>query len=616
MVAHPLPLTFNPVSYSARLHQLLYEKAGLMELEKLKCVGAILVALTDTNFRSLYPSVQDGQELAQQILFAIQNQLELSGLPSETIQRCLSTLFFLGNDLKLQRLDGEGSALFGIVRDIDDHLLPHLHSNSGADILGDFYAEFTRFIHGDKRGLGIVLTPTHIRELMVDLVGVDATSTVMDICCGTGGFLLSATAPSSGAVRLVGVEQNPDMYTCAVMTLVMRGLDPRQIYLGDCFSFAAVLPEATAGLLNPPYAQQVHELSFFDYLLDNLAPGSLAAAIVPLSCFFKPDPERELLLSKHRLEAVMSLPVNVFYPTNAIQCGIILCRAKVPHSTVSDPTWLALWKEDGFVIQGRNRVCSDGSWQTKKQRWLEDFRQRYETPGYAICRHLGATDEWCAEAHLEGSYLVWDDTHFDQVVRDYTQHLVGLWNHRKINRALEVKANSGGSFLHPSEWKLKTFRLSDLFSVVRGTLTNLPKENRGDTPIISARARENGIHHRGTSEKTFPPGLITLVHNSSNAGVAYYQPEEFGATTNVKVLIPGWRMTSLQGLYLCAMIGKSAWRYSYGRTISASRQEAIEILLPVDEEGTPDWGRVEAYLRSFAAYPLLGALEEAVFDGG
>lgn len=65
-------------------------------------------------------------------------------------------------------------------------------AEEGTDILGHFYGEFLKYTGGDKKALGIVLTPRHITELFALIANVNKKSTVLDICAGTGGFLVSA----------------------------------------------------------------------------------------------------------------------------------------------------------------------------------------------------------------------------------------------------------------------------------------------------------------------------------------------------------------------------------------------------------------------------------------
>ena len=60
------------------------------------------------------------------------------------------------------------------------------------DVVGQFYGEFLKYTGGDKKSLGIVLTPRHITELFSLLANVQTDSKVLDLCAGTGGFLISA----------------------------------------------------------------------------------------------------------------------------------------------------------------------------------------------------------------------------------------------------------------------------------------------------------------------------------------------------------------------------------------------------------------------------------------
>ena len=59
------------------------------------------------------------------------------------------------------------------------------------DFLGIFYEAFLRYGF-DNNALGIVFTPRHITRFCVDLLGVGPEDRVIDVACGTGGFLVPA----------------------------------------------------------------------------------------------------------------------------------------------------------------------------------------------------------------------------------------------------------------------------------------------------------------------------------------------------------------------------------------------------------------------------------------
>lgn len=66
------------------------------------------------------------------------------------------------------------------------------------DIMGTFYTTFLKYAKGDTKDKGIVLTPKHITELFCDIAEIflerklDEKTKVLDICCGTGAFLIAA----------------------------------------------------------------------------------------------------------------------------------------------------------------------------------------------------------------------------------------------------------------------------------------------------------------------------------------------------------------------------------------------------------------------------------------
>lgn len=109
------------------------------------------------------------------------------------------------------------------------------------DIIGNFYGEFIRYTGGDKQGLGIVLTPKHVTELFSDIAKVNKNSVVLDICAGTGGFLISAMKKMTENVSadekrhiltnsLIGIEQEPQMFALAVSNMILRGDGKTNLY--------------------------------------------------------------------------------------------------------------------------------------------------------------------------------------------------------------------------------------------------------------------------------------------------------------------------------------------------------------------------------------------------
>jgi len=281
-----------------------------------------------------------------------------------------------------------------------------------------------------------VLTPRHVTELFALLANlsvnaevydsgkptVEATK-VLDICAGTGGFLISAmqrmmSLAVTDAQReyikkncLIGVEQQPNMYALAASNMILRGDGKANLYQGSCFDAAITKAvkehRCQVGMLNPPYSQGdegLHELVFVNHLLDCLEKGGTGIVIVPMSCAISPHPMREEIMKHHTLEAVMSMPDELFYPVGTITC-IMVFTSGIPHNVSHRKTWFGYWRNDGFVkTKHRGRVNLHGDWPAIRNHWVEQFRNREIHPGESVMQYVTHEDEWCAEAYMETDY--------------------------------------------------------------------------------------------------------------------------------------------------------------------------------------------------------------------
>ncbi|GAB1581909.1 N-6 DNA methylase [Phyllobacterium phragmitis] len=270
------------------------------------------------------------------------------------------------------------------------------------------------------------------------MAAVDRTSKVLDICTGTSGFLISSmhqmmkdatTKEHEDQIKklgLIGVEQQPTMFALAASNMVLRGDGKANLYQGSCFDPAIVAAikahNCNVGMVNPPYSQadeDLHELAFVQQMLECLDDGAVGIAIVPMSCAISPHPIREELLSKHTLEAVMSMPGELFYPVGTVTC-IMVWRAHKPHAKTARKTWFGYWRDDGFSkTKHRGRVDLNGRWAAIRDRWVESFRNREIHAGESVMHHVTHEDEWCAEAYLETDYSNIKEKDFERELQKY-----------------------------------------------------------------------------------------------------------------------------------------------------------------------------------------------------
>lgn len=416
----------NLMKYSRKLHNDLRDFAKLSEPEKPLLVSAISIALEDRSFRTSYKEETRAVDLAKSMINSISKVLEKAKIPENKRENMLQPYSFIPIHPELTKeknKDGKKiSILYDLVSEIDNNVKTFLDEYSGYDVLGQFYGEFLRYTGGDKKGLGIVLTPRHITELFSEIADVKKDDVVLDNCCGTGGFLISAmkkmiddAKDDSKEIekikkeRLIGIEQNPNMFALGCANMILRGDGKANVYRGDCFEVTPVIKQkhkCSVGFLNPPYSQKGEGLNELEYVLnclDGLEKNSLCVAIVPMSCAINKDPIKKRILEKHRLEAVMSMPDELFYPVGIITC-IMVFRAGVSHNKDIE-SWFGFWKDDGFVKTKHNgRVDKNHKWLEIKEKWIDMFRNKKEIIGLSVKNKVDWDDEWCAEAYMKTDY--------------------------------------------------------------------------------------------------------------------------------------------------------------------------------------------------------------------
>lgn len=425
--------------FSRDLHNYLRDYGKITVAQMPLLVSGVLIALMEKGFKVAYHKYI-GSELAQKTFQAIKDEINRTtlGVNQDEKKRAIINAFsFIEYHPELQKIDKKKneSPLEHIVHEMDSEMKPFTQDHFNFDIIGNFYGEFIRYTGGDAQGLGIVLTPKHITELFVELAKLDKNDKVLDTCCGTGGFLISAMKKMTEGVSeeerkkileksLIGIEQEPSMFALAVSNMILWGDGKTNLYQGSCFDeeiFKQIKNQASVGFINPPYSQEgenLHEWDFVITLLDALQKNATGIVIVPMSLATSPHLLRERLLKEHRLEAVMSMPDDLFYPIGVVAC-IMVFTAHVPHD--SDPhheSWFGYWKDDGFIkdrVEGR---VSTERWQKIHEEWLDVFRRK-EIVGKSVWKKVNVNDEWCAEAYLETDYESLTEKDFEREARKY-----------------------------------------------------------------------------------------------------------------------------------------------------------------------------------------------------
>ncbi len=201
-------------------------------------------------------------------------------------------------------MDGD-TVLSRCIYSLYENVIEVLENYTGIDVMGEFYTTFLRFTKGNAKEKGIVLTPKHITELFCDIAEfysdkkMTEETKVIDICCGTGAFLISSLAKIKENISniktsetnknekyryaqtnsLIGVERDPSMYALAYANMRFHGDgksnlfncssllidsyapidDSGKTYLNDnakipLHEALATFGDIDIGMINPPYS--------------------------------------------------------------------------------------------------------------------------------------------------------------------------------------------------------------------------------------------------------------------------------------------------------------------------------------------------------------------------
>ena len=238
------------------------------------------------------------------------------------------------------------------------------------DVMGELYNEFLKYAMTDGK-MGIVLTPSYVTKMMVQILEINADSKVMDLATGSAGFLIAAmdlmidfarNAPNQNAKsknekiatikqsQLLGVEENTDMFALATTNMILRGDGSSKIIQNDSFLVALELKEFKADriLLNPPFSYKENGMPFIKQGLDNMPRYALGAIIIQDSAGSgKARETNQDILKHHTLKASIKMPMDLFVPMAGVQTSIYIFEAQIPHD-YEKPVKFIDFRNDGY----------------------------------------------------------------------------------------------------------------------------------------------------------------------------------------------------------------------------------------------------------------------------
>lgn len=449
----------NTYSLNEMLH-----KHGISEKLRSQFVGTCLLALKN-NLEFKTPTLN-----APQIIAGISDIL--GQLLTDDINKASKLTLLNDNVLKNQDVrDLTVADLREILLTIEKNILPFINdrSTAGQDLLNLFFVTFNKYV--GKNDKNQAFTPDHITDFMSKISGVNKNSVIMDPCCGSGSFLVRAMTQAIDDCntndeiecvkkkQILGIEYDENIYGLATTNMLIHSDGNSNIYNGSCFDFEDLIRNAKPNviLMNPPYNGQKKHLPdsytdtwssntksdpskgfyFVKYIADTLNKYRIKATIavlLPVACAIGNSNEikkiKKHLLEENTLDAVFTLPNEVFYPGAAVSACCMVFKTGVKHSSSGD-TFFGYYKDDGFKkrknlgrVEQIDVITGKSKWQDIEQKWIGTYINRKSIDGFSVTQKVSGEDEWLCEAYMKTDYSKLTEDDFQQTINDYLSFLV------------------------------------------------------------------------------------------------------------------------------------------------------------------------------------------------
>ena len=355
-----------------------------------------------------------------------------------------------------------------ILEYIDDNVVPYINdkSTAGQDLLNLFFTTFNKYV--GKSDKNQAFTPDHICDFMSKAVGVNKKSRVLDPCCGSGAFLVRAMTDAMDDCdteeereevkknQIFGIEYEEGAYGLSSTNMLIHGDGNSNVVQDSMFKREKWIADNNINivLMNPPYnatkkccdpaytknwSSKKKEdpskgLHFVEWVARHVPSTCKMAVLLPMQAaigntgdvkFFK-----KKMLDNYTLDAVFSLPIDMFYPGAAAVACCMIFDLSQKHEKANKDTFFGYFRDDKFVKRkglGRiERIDADGNslWAKTKEKWLDLYKNKREVPGLSVMHRVTWKDEWLAEAYMETDYSTLQESDFQKVINDYLAYLV------------------------------------------------------------------------------------------------------------------------------------------------------------------------------------------------
>lgn len=502
------------------LNKTFHTGGKVKDTERSLFFSGLMIALKDKNFRNIYrgilpPSEEETQKatlveanyLNDAILKAINTQLECK------INSLSKKISWQDRFSFIRNIEFSLEEYKEIIKTIEHKIFRPFQNDEKRDILGKAYKIFLKKA-GKIDNKNIIITPDHVKNLMVELARVNVNDVVIDTCTGTGGFLMEAMEVMIRQTKneptkinkikeeqLIGFEIDPVLFALACSNMFLHGdgrtnmifrssliNDNSENIIGttnnDIIAYIRK-SKPTKCIINPPYENN-SSIKFTKQALDYLEPNGKLIIIMPTPTLKQnQNGQTEDILKIAKLDFVIKMPNNLFSEQKRAVNTSVFGFTKTPQKEGDGVVFYNL-EDDGYVsVQHKGRVDKNNKWKDKKSDILTSIFAFKESNN--VCE-------------------------MKQIYKDGVLNVIGVQT--KAKRAMMVK-------------------VSDLFNIEKGTLAS---EESSDGEYDFITGSEEWKTHSEFTHNT--EAIVYIIQASGSLGRSHYVNGRFVASNLSLILTP------------------------------------------------------------------------------
>lgn len=351
---------------------------------------------------------------------------------------------------------------------IDENIIPYIDDSStaGQDLLNLFFTTFNKYV--GKSDKNQAFTPDHICDFMSKAIGVNKNSIVLDPCCGSGAFLVRAMTDAMDDCdnesqrtnvkrhQIYGIEYEDGAFGLSSTNMLIHGDGNSNVVKDSMFNRKEWIQDKNINivLMNPPYNATKNQSNpefartwssstkedpskgfhYVEWIARHVSSNCKMAVLLPMQCAIGNGTVikefKKKMLDNYTLDAVFSLPNEMFYPgASATACCMIFDLSQ-RHERTNRDTFFGYFKDDKFIKRkGTGRIEKTDNngkslWVETEEKWLYLYKNRIAEPGLSVTHKVDENDEWLAEAYMETDYNDLSESDFQNSINNYLAYLI------------------------------------------------------------------------------------------------------------------------------------------------------------------------------------------------